>query len=118
MRGWIAAPDPPDAGAVAELCEQLRQVARISEAWVVGSRMTPDDGAPSRETTDLALVLDPPLSDQPDETRMEISAVWTELDERVHWSRPGRGLLLVSAAQIRHHEPRAVQIYSRARPSA
>ena len=117
MRAWIAAPDPPDAAATADLCQQLRALPRISEAWLVGSRVSVNDGSPPRESTDIALVLDPALPDDANDARAEMSSFWTELDERVRWAQPGKGWLLVSAALIRAHEPQAVKIYARAQPS-
>jgi hypothetical protein len=106
-REWIPAPDPPDESTIALLCDRFRSVPGISEAWVVGSRITPDDGSPPRESTDIALVLDPPISDGPDEAVSFLD----DLEERVPWSKPGQGWLLVTQTIIRAHEDVAVRIY-------
>jgi hypothetical protein len=69
-------------------------------------------GSLSRESTDIALVLDPPLPEEPDEASAAIRNFLIDIDE-VQWSEPGRGWLLVSASLIRAHDTHAVQIYSR-----
>lgn len=114
-REWILAPDPPDEATVEKLCEGFRAIPRIAEAWVVGSRTEPQDGsAPPRESTTIALVLDPPLPQEPPEV-MTSAAVgfFEELRERVPWSEPGRGWLLGSASLLQSHEKVAVKIYAR-----
>jgi hypothetical protein len=54
----IAPPDPPDEARLEQLRANFRALPQISEAWVTGTRMTIDDGPP-RESTVIALVLDP-----------------------------------------------------------
>ena len=60
-RESIAPPEEPEEGTAALLFEQFEMLPRITEAWLTGSRMTPEDGSPPYETTDILLVLDPPL---------------------------------------------------------
>src|SRR5262245_21838558 len=39
----------------------FRTEPRIVEAWVAGARLTPTDGSPARESTDIVLALEPPI---------------------------------------------------------
>jgi hypothetical protein len=75
-RKWIHPPDPPDE----ETPERLRAAccadSRIVGLRVAGSRETRADGT-SWETTDLVLILDPPLDHSPREqsrVNLEVSA--------------------------------------------
>lgn len=86
---------------------------RCTHSLFVGSRITPSDGSPPRESTDIALVLDPPLPDQPAGAKTAIVSFLTDLDERVPCSKPGRGWPFVSASLIRAQENDAVKIYPR-----
>jgi hypothetical protein len=76
--------------------------------------MTPSDGAPAYETTDIALVLDPPLApgDASDQaTMVELIANLRSASSNIEaW----RGWLFVSETQIRSQSEHAVLLYSRA----
>jgi hypothetical protein len=54
---------------------------RVVEAWLQGDRLTPEDGSPAYETTEVVLVLDPPIAEQPlEKLRAELAALEEELD--------------------------------------
>jgi hypothetical protein len=114
LRRWIDAPEIPEEATLEELRARFRTMPRIVEAWLTGSRMTPTKGA-SRESTDIALVLDPPL----DPKTEEMPAVLGSLPE---WSRPassaggGRGWIFVSNTVIREEAEHCSRIYVRASP--
>ena len=82
MRSEVIVPlDPPDDAMVDRLREAFQGLPRIVEAWVQGERRTPEDGSPPYETTDVVLVLDPPLTEHPlEDLRAEIAALEKELD--------------------------------------
>jgi hypothetical protein len=113
-RRWINAPEIPDEATLEELRARFRAVPRIVEAWLTGSRMTTSEGA-SRESTDIALVLDPPL----DPKTEEMPATLSVLPE---WSRPassarsGRGWIFVSNTITREEAKHCRRIYARASP--
>jgi hypothetical protein len=108
-RQWIKAPQQPNEATLERLRARFRAEPRIVEAWLVGSRMTPDDGSSPYETTDIALVLEPPLSN-----RALIMDLIADLDDTVSNIEECRGLLLVSETTIRAHGEQAVLLYSRA----
>jgi len=75
--------------------------------------MTPSEGAPAYETTDIALVLNPPLTpgDASDQAEMELVA---NLGSALPDTEARRGWLFVTEAQIRRQSEHAVLLYSRA----
>src|SRR5262245_18609082 len=105
----IAAPDPPEGAALDALIAAFRNEPRIAEAWLTGSRITPGDGAPAYEQTDIGLVLDPPFEDGG-------GYDGTMFVHRLREAAPGcdvRGWLFVSETQIRAHGEHATLLYSR-----
>jgi hypothetical protein len=74
-RQSIAPPEEPDEVTLARLRDQFEMLPRITEAWLTGSRLTPEDGSPPYETTDILLVLDPPLD------RDSISDLHSQIEE-------------------------------------
>jgi hypothetical protein len=84
----------------------------IAQAWLTGSRRTPSDGAHTYETTEIALVLDPPSvhEDESDEAAM------LDLIANLHASTGARrsSYVFVSETLIRAHSEHAVLLYSRA----
>jgi hypothetical protein len=61
---------------------------RVVEAWLESERLTPTDGSPAWEATNIVLVLDPPLPDDPTEIREDIAALERSLAS-TGWVRPG-----------------------------
>jgi hypothetical protein len=72
-----------------QLADAFAHEPRITEAWLKGERLTPEDGSPSWEATEVVLVLDPPLPDKPEEIATEIAAIERSLAS-TGWVRVGR----------------------------
>ena len=109
----IDPPEPPDAQTLTRLRATCRSEPRIAEAWVTGSRVTRSDGS-FHESTDIALVLDPPFSRErgEDESRAE-----RELLGKLDAAAPTtgrRGWVYVSKEAIAHEKRRYLKIYVRA----
>jgi hypothetical protein len=102
--------DPPDQVMIEKLQTTFRSVARIADAWVIGARLTPIDGSPAWETTDVVLVLDPPITR--DSSTGEISALEKQLDVTGWRQAPHRNWIY---ADSRHRpaEGDATRVYSR-----
>jgi hypothetical protein len=114
-REWIAAPDPSDERTIQNLCETLRTEPRIISAWIVGSRLWPVDGSPARESSDIALVLEPLGEQERDDLFM---ALMEKLHAKVQGGGSGRAWLLLSPEVIAAHHELATKIYSRPDPSS
>ena len=115
LRRWINPPHPPDEATLERLRARCSAEPRIVQAWLAGSRMTPSDGTPAYETTDIALVLDPPETPGDANDQAAISELIVSLDSAVSTSMGSpRGWLVVSETQIRRQSERAVLLYSRA----
>jgi hypothetical protein len=72
-RESITPVEEPDEAMLARLSAQFDTLPRITEAWLTASRLTPEDGSPPYETTDILVVLDPPLDPtNADELRSQI----------------------------------------------
>jgi hypothetical protein len=112
-REWIAPPNPRDENTIDGLRKILRAEPRIVEAWVVGSRLWPVDGSPPRESSDIALVLDPLLDPLGDEEQIDVFAALMEtVDAAGHARGTGRAFLIVSPKVIASHRELATRIYS------
>jgi hypothetical protein len=110
-RESIAPPEEPDEVTVARLRERFETLPRIIEAWLTGSRLTPEDGSPSYETTDILLVLDPPLDrDNVRDLRSQIEELEEALTATGYKREPHRGWIFGRASP---HEAQARRIYSR-----
>lgn len=72
---------------------QFDTLPQIAEAWLTGSRMTPEDGSPPYDTTDILFVLDPPLdpSGNKDDLRSQIEDLEHALAPTGYKSEPHRG---------------------------
>jgi len=84
-------------------------IPRIVHAWVIGARLTPTDGSPSWETTDIVLVLHPPV--RRESLATEIEALQEEL-EAIGWRAEPRRNWIFADASFRPREQIATQIYS------
>lgn len=109
-RRWIKAPQTPDEATLERLRARCSTEPRIVQAWLTGSRVTPSDGSPAYETTDIALVLDPP--EKPGE-QAAMTELITNLGSCLDLGAR-RGWLSVSETQIRRQGEHAVLLYSRA----
>jgi hypothetical protein len=118
-REWIAPPNPPDENTIEGLREILRAEPRVVEAWVVGSRRCPVEGSsPPRESSDIALVLDPLLDPLGNEQQIDMfMALMEKLDAGGQGRGTGRGFLIVSRKVIASHRELATRIYSRPDPT-
>jgi hypothetical protein len=114
----IVPPDPPDEAMIEKLRETFHTLPRIAEAWVRGERLTPDDSSPPYDTTNIVLVLDPPLTEHPrDELASEIAALEKQLDVTGYRREPARGWVFAKKSDFRGSlQHPAAKIYSR--PSA
>ncbi len=110
-RESIPPPEEPDETMLAQLRAQFDTLPRITEAWLTGSRLTPEDGSPSYETTDILLVLDPPLDAT---SPADIGGQIEELEEALRLTgykrEPRRGWVFGQAGSRERH---ARLIYSR-----
>ena len=113
LRRWIKAPHPPDEATLERLRARCSAEPRIVQAWLTGSRMTPSDGTPAYETTDIALVLDPPETPGDASDQAAVSELIVSLDRAALISGTPRGWLVLSETQIRRQSERAVLLYSR-----
>jgi hypothetical protein len=105
---WIDPPEPPGEEALERLRSVCREHPRIVEAWVTGSRLA-DDGGPARDSTGIALVLDPPLEEE--ETRTA-DALVARLDAAA--PTPGRrSWSFVSHELLESLGARAFRFYAR-----
>jgi hypothetical protein len=110
---WIDPPERPDERAIEALRAVCRDEPRIAELWITGSHFTRDDGH-SRESTAIALVLDPPLNDPRDEKEL---AAMAEITEKLDAAWPGIGLrscLYASREIIAAEAEHCQAIYARA----
>jgi hypothetical protein len=112
-RRWIKAPQPPDEATLERLRARCSAEPRIVQAWLTGSRMTPSDGSPAYETTDIALVLDPPEAPGDESDQAAVTELIAQLDGCLDIGAR-RGWLSVSEAQIRRQTEHAVLLYTRA----
>jgi hypothetical protein len=112
---WIAPPELPDE----EMIERFRQAfssrPRIVEAWLLGNRILPEDGAPPYDASFIGLILDPPLTGESCEDRLDdFLAITNALDAETGFGRePDRGWEVVSEAEMSAHLEDAVRVYSR-----
>jgi hypothetical protein len=109
---WIDPPATPDAPALERMREVCRTEPRIAEVWITGSRFTRSDGA-SEESTSIALVLDPPGVDPPDETETARQIdLFTKL--RAAWPAGGlRSWMCVTHGILEAHGEHCLPVYSR-----
>jgi hypothetical protein len=107
---WIDPPDPPDEETLEHLRAACREEPRIVEAWVTGSRITRADGS-SYESTGIALVLDPPLSQLRDEEEGRASG---DLLAKLQPAAPhASSWLFVSEQIIAAHANHCRKVYTR-----
>src|SRR3954447_20077755 len=99
-RRWIKAPQTPDEAPLERLRERCSAEPRIVQAWLTGSRVTPGDGSPAYETTDIALVLDPPEAPGDRSDQAAVTELIANLDSCLDIGGR-RGWLSVSETQIR-----------------
>ena len=90
----IAPPAPVDEETLDALRQVLAADSRVSEGWIVGSRMTRDDGD-VRETTDVAVAFDPTLVDG-DARVVAFTALMAELEARGQGRGTGRTWLIAT----------------------
>jgi len=108
---WIDPPQRPDDHAIERLRAACRDIPRISELWITGSRFTRDDGT-SKDSTGIALVLDPPERGEGRddgavfEMIAKLDAVWPT-DARRSW-------LSVTRATIDAHTDHCLPVYAKA----
>jgi len=108
-REWIVPPSDLGEDALESVRETLRSEPRILEAWLVGCRLWPVDGSPPRESSDIAVVLDPHDRDD----RIEIfTGLMESLEMRGQGRGSGRAWLLLKPTEIASHEEHAVRIYA------
>jgi hypothetical protein len=113
-REWIVPPSDLDEEVLKSLRQTLRSEPRILEAWLVGSRLWPVDGSPPRESSDIALVLDPRDREDPIEI---LTGLMERLDMRGQGRGSGRAWLLLSPTVIAAHQEHAAKIYARPTPT-
>jgi len=106
----IPPPDPPGQALTDILRTALGAIPRVVRAWVVGARLTPIDGSPSWETTDIVLVLDPPITRE--SLGAEIELLQEEL-EAVGWRQEPHRNWVYADTRFRPAERGATLIYSR-----
>jgi hypothetical protein len=75
--------------------------------------MTPSDGSPPYETTDIALVLDRPLASGDEPDNAAIAELIAQLDPAASDIEGRQGWLFVSETLIRAHSEQAELLYSR-----
>jgi hypothetical protein len=90
FRETIAPPEEPDETALDHLRRQFAALPRVTEAWLTGSRLSPEDGSPPYETTDIHLVVEPPLdrsdlADQIEELERTLEATGYRIEHRRGW---------------------------------
>ena len=112
-RRWIKPSPIPDATALEPLLARFRDNPRVIEAWLVGSWITPSDGAPPYESTDIALVLDPPLTRDADTDRATVSELIAGLEVTSPITGRRRSWLFVGETIMRAHQDQAVLLYER-----
>ena len=113
MRGWIKPSESLDPDTLAPLVARFREVPRITQAWLVGTRMTPNGGCPSIESTDIALILDPSLTQGAETDRTTMVELITDLDEVYPMTTGRRGWLFVTNTIMEAHRAQAILLYSR-----
>jgi hypothetical protein len=116
-RRWIKPSEVPDAAMLEPLPARFRGTRRIVEAWLVAGRITPSDGRPPYETTDIALVLDPPSIGDPEVDRAMMVDLIANLTEVSLMTEGRHGWLFVTQAIMRAHADQATLLH-RAFPSS
>src|SRR5262245_28732228 len=108
-RRWVDPPERPDRDAAERLRQACSEDPRVQEVWVTGSEMTRHDGSSDVDTA-LAVVLDPPGMDLPEDESVELitrlGAAWPMTGRR-------RGYLWVSREMIAGNAKHCVAVYSR-----
>ena len=102
---WVVPPERPDEQALERLRDACRTETRITEVWIAGSHFTRSYGSSDVRTT-IALILDPPLGDMPDEAERDeqveimtkLGAAWSSTS----WTWVTREII---EAQKEHCEP-------------
>jgi hypothetical protein len=107
-REQIAPPEEPDESTLNRLQAQFATLPRINEAWLTGSRLTPQDGSPPYETTDIHLVLDPPIGH--DNLVSQIEELEQALEPTGYRCERRRGWIFAAASP---RETLARRLYSR-----
>jgi hypothetical protein len=110
---WIDPPDRPHEEEVERLCAACREESRIAEVWVTGSRFTLDDGS-SSDSTGIAVVLDPPIADHPEENEVAATARLTANLKTASPIGGNRSSLFVTRNIIATHQEHCLPIYIRA----
>jgi hypothetical protein len=109
---WIEPPTRPDDDTLARLGNLLRGIARVKQAWLVGQHIVPDDGSSAYDIVGVALVLEPPLTDEPREQHVANVMDLTEtLRESGFGSNDREAWLFVSESTIAAHQEIAIAIY-------
>jgi hypothetical protein len=90
---------------------------RVVEAWLTGEHLTPENGSPAWDTTDIILLLDPPLPEH------DADAVWNEiatLEEQLEATgfrrAPDRAWQFVSQQRFQRSNDDAIKLYTRSNP--
>jgi hypothetical protein len=110
---WIDPPQPPDEAALERLRATCREESWIVEAWVTGQRITGMDGS-VEESTGIALVLEPALSERPDEEESRRRAeLVAKLDAAAPQVSGSRSWLFVSESIIAACAKHSLKIYTR-----
>jgi hypothetical protein len=108
----IPPPEPPDGATLAALVDAFDRNPRIKEAWLTGERLTPEDGSPAWDATNIVLVLDPPVPREPfDKLRGEVAALERELEPVGFHRDPDRLWEFSDHDAIRWVRKDAVRIY-------
>jgi hypothetical protein len=114
-RRWIKPSVTLDPATLEPVVARFRDVPRIAEAWLVGSRITPSDGAPPYESTGVALVLDPPFAGDAEADREAMVELIARLDDASPVADERRSWLFVTEAIMREHREQATLLYTRSR---
>jgi hypothetical protein len=108
----IPPPDPPDERMRGRLVAAFDRNPRIIEAWLTGERLLPEEGSPAWDSTNIELVLDPPLAQEaPENLRREIEALEQELEPVGFRRDPDRAWTYSHRNAIRWTRRHATQIY-------
>jgi hypothetical protein len=113
----IAPPDPPDEAMLEALRTTFRAMPRIVEAWLAGEHLTPEDGSLSWDTTDIILLLDPPLPEhEADALLKEIATLEEQLEATGFRREPDREWQFVSQKRFQRWNDDAIKLYTRSNP--
>ena len=110
---WIDPPDPPDREALERLTAAFLEEPRIVGAWITGSSVTRADGS-SYDSTDVALILDPPFGDLRDEDEVRGSAEFVARLESAAPANGRRHWIYATEELIAAHADHCQKVYTRA----